>query len=95
MISEKEVKHIAKLARLGLSGIEIKKMRKGLSSILDYFNLLKEVDAKEVKKIGEKGLLGSVTRKDIAEKESPEITNKLVKAAPRREKRYIKVKAVF
>ena len=44
MISKKEIQHIAKLARLGLSNKEIEKMEKELSSILDHLNLLKEVD---------------------------------------------------
>jgi len=42
MISKEEVQHIAKLARLELSENEVEKMQKDLSSILDYFNLLKE-----------------------------------------------------
>lgn len=44
MISKEEVKHIAKLARLGLKEKEIKKMQKELSSILNYVAKLKEVD---------------------------------------------------
>ena len=49
MISEKEVKHIAKLARLSLNSREVKKIEKELSSILGYFDLLKKIDVKEVK----------------------------------------------
>ena len=44
MIKKQEVQHIAKLARLGLTEVEIKKFQKELSSILDYFATLKEVD---------------------------------------------------
>jgi aspartyl-tRNA(Asn)/glutamyl-tRNA(Gln) amidotransferase subunit C len=44
MISEDKVKHIAKLARLGLTEKEIEKFQKELSAILDYFEKLKEVD---------------------------------------------------
>jgi len=43
MITEKEVQHIAKLARLGLTQGEIKKMQRELSSILDYIEKLGEV----------------------------------------------------
>ena len=43
MISREEVEHIAKLARLELTEVEVKKMQKDLSAILDYFNLLKNV----------------------------------------------------
>ena len=48
MIIRKEVEHIAKLARLGLSEREIEKMRGELSKILDYIEKLKEVDVSEV-----------------------------------------------
>ena len=42
MISKEEVEHIAKLARLELTGKEVEKMQKDLSDILDYFDLLKK-----------------------------------------------------
>ncbi len=42
MISKQEVEHIAKLARLELTPQEVGKMQKDLSSILDYFNILKQ-----------------------------------------------------
>ncbi|MBM3250772.1 MAG: Asp-tRNA(Asn)/Glu-tRNA(Gln) amidotransferase subunit GatC, partial [Candidatus Nealsonbacteria bacterium] len=48
MIKQQEVKHIAKLARIKLTASEIKKFQKDLSSILDYFELLKEVDVSRV-----------------------------------------------
>ena len=47
MISKKEVEHIAKLARIGLTSGEIEKFQKELSSILDYFEKLEEVDVSE------------------------------------------------
>lgn len=41
MISKSEVEKIAKLARLELSEIEVEKMQKDMSLILDYFDILK------------------------------------------------------
>ena len=49
MISKEEVVRIAKLARLELTETEIEKMQKDLSSILDYFNLLKEAKIEKPK----------------------------------------------
>jgi len=49
MISKEEVKHIAKLARLGLSDKEIGEFQKELSKILNYIEKLKEVDISNVK----------------------------------------------
>jgi aspartyl-tRNA(Asn)/glutamyl-tRNA(Gln) amidotransferase subunit C len=100
MINKEEVKHIAKLARLGLKEAEIKKFQKELSSILDYFNSLKEID---VSKVGptfhpaehffERKL--SVMREDKAEDRAAEVVNKLIEAAPQKEKRHIKVKTIL
>lgn len=44
MLSKQEVKHIAKLARLGLTEKEAEKYRQELSKILDYIEKLKEAD---------------------------------------------------
>ena len=44
MISKKEVQHIAKLARLGLTEKEIEKHQKEFLKILDYMEKLKEID---------------------------------------------------
>ena len=49
MLAKDEVKHIAKLARLGLTEKEIKKYQKELSAILDYFEKLKKVDVAKIK----------------------------------------------
>jgi len=49
MISKEEVKHIAKLARLGLTEKEVGKYQKELSSILDYIEKLKIELPKEAK----------------------------------------------
>ena len=45
MISKEEVKHIAKLARLGFGSKEVENLHKELSKILDYMEKLNEVGA--------------------------------------------------
>ncbi len=96
MIHKKEVQHIAKLARLGLTEAEIKNFQKELSSILDYFNLLKEVSLKSsLLTRKKKGLIENVTREDLAKKQPLKTVSKLFEAAPKKEKGYIKVKAVL
>jgi len=47
-ISREEVLHIARLARLGLSPEEVAKFQEQLSSILDYFQVLRQVDTEGV-----------------------------------------------
>ena len=104
MIKKEEVQHIAKLARIGLTGAEIKKFQKDLSSVLDYFNSLKEADVSEVKptfhpvehlldRVQEKNL--GAMRKDKTESQKTETVNKLIKAAPKTKDGYIKVKSIL
>ncbi|MEA3344525.1 MAG: Asp-tRNA(Asn)/Glu-tRNA(Gln) amidotransferase subunit GatC [Patescibacteria group bacterium] len=100
MISKQEVKHIAKLARLGINEQECRKFQKELSAILDYFNLLEEVDVSNVKPTfhSAEDLLNkkfSITRKDVANIENNKIADKLLKAAPDRKDRYVKVKKIL
>jgi len=96
MITKETVKHIAKLARLGLTVKETEKMQKDLSLILDYFNLLKGVDV-----IGIEPTFHSISdlntslRKDEVKKELKEDVEKLVKAAPEKEGRYVRVKEIL
>lgn len=66
MLSIEEVKHIAKLARLGLIEKEVEKYRKDLSDILGYIEKLKEVDIEGVEPTSHSILLENITRKDEA-----------------------------
>jgi len=100
MIDKENVQRIAKLARLGIGKKEEEKFQKELSSILDYFNLLKEVDVSGVEPtfhstenflIKGKGLM----RKDEKRAQSEELSNKLMEAVPDKSGRHIKVKSVF
>lgn len=92
MITKEEVKHIAKLARIKLTEDEIEKMQKDLSSVLDYFNLLKKVGKPgEEEAAAQKS--GSATRKDEARQSG--LADELVAASPDRKDDYIKVKAIL
>jgi aspartyl-tRNA(Asn)/glutamyl-tRNA(Gln) amidotransferase subunit C len=48
MISEEEVRHVANLARLGLTDAEIKKMSGQLGAILDSIDQIGELDLEDV-----------------------------------------------
>jgi len=92
-ITKHEVEHIAKLARLELTGEEIEKMQKELSEILDYFNLLKRTKTKG--KISEVIKEKKALRKDQIKSQPESVVKKLVEAAPDKKENHIKVKAVF
>ena len=54
MLTQDEVKHIALLARIGLKEEEeIEKYQKDLSSVLDFFTQLQEVDTDGVEPVGQ------------------------------------------
>jgi len=64
MLTQKEVQHIAKLARLGLTEKEIGKFQRELSSILDYVERLKKVDVAKVESTSHSLTVENVMRKD-------------------------------
>jgi aspartyl-tRNA(Asn)/glutamyl-tRNA(Gln) amidotransferase subunit C len=93
MLTEQEVRHIAKLARLGLTGQEIEKFQKELSSILDYIGKLNEVDISNVSPASHAVLIENATRKDeIKTKQTPE---KILSNAPETKNNFLKVMSVF
>lgn len=93
MIKKEEVKHIAKLARLGLSEKEIEKFQKELSSILDYIEKLEEVDVSGTEATSHPFSAENVMREDEAvEKKN---SRELVDSAPDTKDKYFKVKSIL
>ena len=95
IISKKEVEHIAELARLELSKVEIEKFQGELSSILDYISKLQEVDTKGVKPTFQTTELINVFREDKVQKERTLSQEEVLSNAPEKKEGYIKVKPVF
>lgn len=93
MISKENVKHIAELARLGLTAEEITKYQKELSKILEYIDKLKEVDIEGIEPTSHPFLVKNVMRKD--EQAGKRQAAKLLKLAPKTYKGFLKVKSVL
>ncbi|MEK7503790.1 MAG: Asp-tRNA(Asn)/Glu-tRNA(Gln) amidotransferase subunit GatC [Patescibacteria group bacterium] len=91
MISLKEVRHIAVLARLSISKKEEEKFKKDLSAILDYIEKLKKVDITETKETARPLSVKNVFRKDVAEK----CVQNLLALAPETKDNYIKVRSIL
>lgn len=68
MLSNEEVQHIAKLARLGLKDEEVKKFAKQMNDILGYVEQLQQVDTKDVPLTSQVTGLENVSRKDEVER---------------------------
>ena len=95
MVDKKYVKHIAELARIDFSDQEIEKMEKELSLILDYFNLIREVDVSGVEPISYLNMNKNVMRKDEAFPKSDEEIEEIIKAFPEKQGRHLKIKAIL
>tara|TARA_Y100000310_G_scaffold333345_2_gene410694 strand:- start:192 stop:488 length:297 start_codon:yes stop_codon:yes gene_type:complete len=63
-LSNDDVRHIAKLARLNLSDDEVKKFSTELTDILKYIDKLQEVDTKGVEPTAQMTGLKNVFRED-------------------------------
>jgi len=93
MILKNEVNHIARLAKLSLTEKEKERMQKDLSSILDYFTLLKKAPKFNTGKKSVVGLLS--TRKDENISQDPATVKEMSDAFPNKKNGYIKVKSIL
>jgi len=64
-LSSEEVRHIAWLARLGLTDAEVERYREDLSVILEHFRALEELDTGSVPAAAHASLLHNVLRDDV------------------------------
>lgn len=98
MLTDKEVKHIAGLARIKISEKEEKDLKKDLSSILEYIDKLNEVDTIEVQPLYQTTELVDSFRSDEPRGEfkmNETLNEKLIGQAPHSQDRFIKVKSVL
>lgn len=97
MLTDKEVTHIAKLARLELEPEHKEKLKKELSSVLDYISLLEKADTSGVEPLYQVTGLTDRTRPDEHRGDfvmDEKLTEYLVGQAPMHEGRLVKVKTV-
>ncbi len=88
-----EVKHIALLARLGLSEAELEKFREQLSNILENFEILQQVDTSDVPPTAQAIALENVLRDDETMPSLP--AEEVLANAPSQEEGHFKVRAVL
>jgi aspartyl-tRNA(Asn)/glutamyl-tRNA(Gln) amidotransferase subunit C len=88
-----EVRHIARLARLGLTNEDAERFQHQLSDILDYFERLAAVDTEGVPPTAYPLPLHNVMRDD--EPDAPAEPESTLKNAPRREGDLFRVRAIL
>ncbi len=92
-LSYEQVKHIAWLARLGLSDEEVERFSLQLSNILENIEILQQVDTANVPPATHTIPLQNVLRKDdVAESYSQ---SEVLSNAPRQAERCFKVQAIL
>lgn len=69
-LTKKQVKHVAKLAKLNLTKVEIDKFSGQLSKVVDYFRQLQEVDISKIEPTSQTTGLENVIREDEMREES-------------------------
>ena len=92
-LSTDEVRHIALLARVGMSDDEIERMREEMSNILEHFDVLRQVDTEGVEPTGHSADLESVMRDDEVAASRP--IEDVLANAPQLEGVFIRVRAVL
>jgi aspartyl-tRNA(Asn)/glutamyl-tRNA(Gln) amidotransferase subunit C len=92
-LTPEQVRHIARLARLGLTDEDVEKFSHQLSDILDYFDRLKAVDTEGVPPTAYPLDLHNIMRDDTPEPASP--SEDVLANAPQRDGDYFRVRAVL
>ncbi len=92
-LTEEEVKHVAKLAKLELTPQEVKKFQKQLSEVLNYVEILKKVKTERVEPTSQVTGLENIFRED---KVSPSLSQKeVLSGAENKKDNMFKTKAVL
>ena len=93
-MERKDIEHLAKLARIGITDVEADALAKDITGILTYVGEIKEITAAHSGK-KEVGPLHNVMREDGEPHEPGIYTEALLNAAPERHGRYVKVKKII
>ena len=92
-ITDDEVRHIATLARIGMTDDEVERMRDEMSQILESFDILQQIDTESVEPTGHSVDLDSVVRSDEVTESSP--VDDVLLNAPATEDDFVRVRAVL
>jgi aspartyl-tRNA(Asn)/glutamyl-tRNA(Gln) amidotransferase subunit C len=92
-LSHEQVKHIARLARMGLSESETEKFRSQVSAILDSFEVLNQVDTTDVPAATHSIPLQNIFREDEVHASYPQ--EEILANAPEREGSFFKVQSIL
>lgn len=92
-LDKEQIKHIASLARLGLSNDDIEMFSTQLSEVLDNFDILKQIDTTNVQPAAQIISIQNVFRDDKVKKSVPQ--NEILDNAPMKEDNCFKVQSIL
>lgn len=95
MLTQQEVEHIAKLARLQLTQQEQKMYGEQMSSILAYVQKLQELNTDGVEEFMHAASGSNVFREDIAQRCDSSIEKNIIESFPHRVGNLLEVEAIF
>ena len=95
MISDKDIEHLAALARIEMAEEEKNVIRRDLDAILTYVAELSEAVPEKTDSLGlRQDGNRNVLREDVSTGEAGKHSAELIQAAPRAENNYFKVKRI-
>ena len=92
-LDQEQIKHIATLARLGLSNDDIEMFSIQLSEVLDNFDILKQIDTTNVQPVAQIISVRNVFRDDKVEESSSQ--SDILDNAPMKEDNCFKVQSIL
>jgi len=92
-LTREGVLHIATLARLGMTDDEVERFRAQLSTILENFEILQQVDTTNVPPTAQPIALKNVVSDDEVADSLPQ--NQVLANAPQKEENFFRVRAVL
>ena len=95
MLTKDQIQHLAKLSRLELSDVEVKKFQGQLSAILSYVEKLREVDTAGVEPTAQVTGLENVAREDETDRFGEQTKSGVMTNVPKKKGEQVQVRAVF
>ena len=94
-LTRQDVQHVAKLAKLNLTDSEIEKFTSQLSSVIDHFSELSEVDTKDTEPTSQTTGLENVYREDKVALDESLSQDDAISGSDKIHNGYFKVKAIL
>lgn len=94
-LTREDILHVAKLAKLELSDVEVKKFTPQLSNVINFVSELSNVDTKDTEATSQTTGLENIKRSDEVKNDSSLTQDQAVSGTDKTHNGYFKVKAIL